>query len=251
MPTPTFQPPQGQQDTAQLQDYIIKLIRDLNFMLGNLDTLNVNRLDAKVIIASTITALQIAANAITSDKIAASAITTDKLAAGAVTADKITVSQLSAIAADLGTIVAGIIYGAYIATANGTYPRIELSSTGNLLSAFKTAINKMYVDPTYTGPALILDDGTMQAQLFNFTAIGSAFIINSDHDINIRASTGSVGVASSAGTIVDIVAAILGKQNAFIGFTGTQSVITSVDFGASTTTSATLNFTNGVVTSIT
>jgi hypothetical protein len=89
MPTPTFQPPQGQQSTAQLQDWIIKLVRDLNYMLGNLDTLNVNRLDAKVIIAQTITALQISANAIT--------------------ADKLSVTQLSAITANMGTLTAGSI----------------------------------------------------------------------------------------------------------------------------------------------
>lgn len=129
MPTPTFQPPQGQQSTAQLQDWIIKLVRDLNYLLENLDTVNINRLDAKVIIAQTITALQIAAgtitaneiaahtitanqiaaDTITSNEIAANAITASEIAANAVTAVKIFVSQLSAISADIGTITAGTI----------------------------------------------------------------------------------------------------------------------------------------------
>jgi hypothetical protein len=79
MPTPTFQPPQGQQSTAQLQDWIIKLVRDLNYLLENLDTVNINRLDAKVIIAQTITAVML------------------------------NVTQLSAITANMGTLTAGSI----------------------------------------------------------------------------------------------------------------------------------------------
>lgn len=109
MPTPTFQPLGGDPTTQQIQDYIVKLIRDLNFLLSNLDTVNVNRLDAKVLIAQTITADKISANTITANEIAANAITTSELQAGAVTADKISVAQLSAISADIGTITAGSI----------------------------------------------------------------------------------------------------------------------------------------------
>lgn len=136
MPTPTFQPPQGQQSTAQLQDWIIKLVRDLNYLLGNLDTVNVNRLDAKVIIAQTITATQIATDTITANQIAANAITASEISAGAVTANKISVSQLSAISADMGTLTAGIIIGALIKTAN-TGARIELNA--NSLSTFNAS----------------------------------------------------------------------------------------------------------------
>jgi hypothetical protein len=68
---------------------------------------------------------------IASDHLAALSITTAKLAAGAVTAEKITVSQLSAIAADLGTITAGTVTGATIRTsASGA--RVVLDSTNGL-----------------------------------------------------------------------------------------------------------------------
>ena len=41
------------------------------------------------------------------------------------------------------------------------------------------------------------------------------------------------------------------KQDAFSGFTGTQTIVESVDFGASTSVDKVLHFTNGVLTSIT
>jgi hypothetical protein len=109
MPTPTFQPPQGNQSTAQLQDWIIKLVRDLNYLLGNLDTLNVSRLNASVLIAGSITAGKIAADSITAVELAANSVTASEIVAGAVTASKINVSSLSAISANMGTITAGSI----------------------------------------------------------------------------------------------------------------------------------------------
>ncbi len=230
MPTPTFQPPQGKQDAVQLQDYIVKLIRDLNFMLGNLDTLNVNRLDAKVIIAQTITALQIAANTIT--------------------ADKMSVTELSAITANLGTITAGIIYGAYIATANGTYPRIELSNTANLLTAFKTATDWLKIDADFTDPGIFFSNGSMTAALYLLTAFGSSLSINANGGNIALVTDADINLQSAAGTISDVVTVINGKQTAFTGLTGTVTVITGVDFVGSTTTSSTLHFTNGVLTSI-
>jgi len=73
----------------QLYDAYIGVNRYLTYLLSALDTLNVSRLDAKVIIAGSITA--------------------DKIGAGQVTADKIDVAELSAISANLGTIIAGSI----------------------------------------------------------------------------------------------------------------------------------------------
>lgn len=71
--------------------------------------------------------------------------------AQSITADRMDVQQLSAIAADLGTITAGIIYGAYIATSNGTFPRIEFSSVNKLLTAFSDALNHVDVTPSVGG----------------------------------------------------------------------------------------------------
>ena len=72
---------------------------------------------AAKIAAGAITTDKLDALAVTTEKIAAGAIEAAKIAAGAITADKISVSQLSAIAADLGTIIAGLVTGAIIRTA--------------------------------------------------------------------------------------------------------------------------------------
>jgi hypothetical protein len=161
MPTPTFQPPQGPMDTAQLQDWIIKLIRDLNFLLGNLDTLNVNRLDAKVIIAGSITADRIAANSITANEIAANAITTSELQAGAVTADKISVAQLSAISADIGTVNAGSITSnttINVGTDATINNKLYMNST-NFGNGIKWGSMEIYIDPFAQSLRLVAPGG--------------------------------------------------------------------------------------------
>jgi uncharacterized protein YjbI with pentapeptide repeats len=66
---------------------------------------------------ATITGAKIASATITGSNIAAGTITASNIAAGTITADRMSVSQLSAIAADLGTITAGMITGATIRTS--------------------------------------------------------------------------------------------------------------------------------------
>lgn len=84
---------------AQLADMHAKLAKDLDFIInGNLDVKN--------------------------------------LRAKSITAEALSVEELSAISANLGTITAGIIrgieiYGSYIATSEGGFPRTEMSTTGN------------------------------------------------------------------------------------------------------------------------
>lgn len=61
-----------------------------------------NAITAAKIDSGAVTAVKIASGAITTDKLAAGAITTEKLSAGAITADKIRVADLSAIGATIG-----------------------------------------------------------------------------------------------------------------------------------------------------
>lgn len=61
-----------------------------------------NAITAVKIDSGAVTAVKIASGAITTDKLAAGAITTEKLSAGAITADKIRVADLSAIGATIG-----------------------------------------------------------------------------------------------------------------------------------------------------
>lgn len=75
-----------------------------------------------------VTADKIAANTITAAKIAANTITAGEIAAYTITAAKMNVAQLSAIAADLGSITAGTITGALLQTSASTYSGIKISS---------------------------------------------------------------------------------------------------------------------------
>lgn len=203
MPTPQLPTSNPDASLTEIKDYLVGLTRYLNYLLSSLDTLNISRLDAKVIIAESITA--------------------GKIAASSITADRMNVTQLSAIAADLGTITAGIIYGAYIATANGTYPRIEFSSTGNLLKALASATKYINIDPGLTGePVINLVDGTISSSISNTVLFGGALLIGSNADIfvisngnnvNLTASSGNVSATSSAGAIADIPTAINSKAN--------------------------------------
>lgn len=228
----------------QINDYLIMLGRRLNDFLNHLDTLNVEELDAKVILANTITALQIAANA----------ITTAKIAAGAVTADKITVTELSAITANLGTIIAGVINAVIIngATINITD---DVTIGNNLTVGFGS-----------NDRAIGLGGAVLKYTTFlDLFSPSEAQLRSAVSDVVLDGQLGNIIAKSSSGTIADVPTAInaaqstansalsglSGKQNSFTGFTGSRTVITSVNFGTSTTTSKTLNFTNGVLTSIT
>lgn len=190
MPTPQLGSINPNATLDELKDYLVGLNRYLNYLLSSLDTLNISRLDAKVIIANTITAVQIAANTIT--------------------ADKMNVTELSAISANLGHIVAGLIesieiYGSYIATANGAYPRIELSSTGNLLTAFKDALNFLSITPDFSGvPSIKFDSPSGTSYLTK--GLGALALISdigltltAPADINISASSsGALRLQASA-----------------------------------------------------
>lgn len=97
MPVPNIASIGDNPSTKDLENYIIKLQRDLEWLLQNLDDMNVNRLTAKSIF----------------------------------------VDELSAISANLGHIMAGIIegieiYGSFIATSKDSFPRAEMSSSNQM-----------------------------------------------------------------------------------------------------------------------
>lgn len=109
------------------------------------------------------------------NNIRANSIETKNLKAGSVIAEKIDVDQLSAITADMGHITAGLIeaveiFGSFIATAQGSYPRCEMSSTGNLFGAYMDADNFFEIQPVDPGtgaPTLNwVAGGSVAAQLY-------------------------------------------------------------------------------------
>lgn len=164
MPIPTFSGLPPYPEFNDVVNKINKLVNELRNLMLNLDTLNVVSLNAKVI------------------------------EAGTITADKMNVSELSAISANLGHITAGLIeavqiYGSFIATANGTYPRIELSNTDNLLKALTNATNFFEITPSLFGsPANYWNNGTVTAAIYLF--IFNTLLIQSSHNINISPGSG-------------------------------------------------------------
>jgi len=76
--------------------------------------------------------------------------------AKSIKADRMDVDELSAISANLGHIVAGLIesvqiFGSYVATRNGAFPRAELNNTGDLLAVYTDANNYLTIEPGITG----------------------------------------------------------------------------------------------------
>lgn len=141
-----------QMSEATLEDLLNaynKLIKEITFILNNIDSKNIT------------------VGGITADSIRAGAIVADKIDAGAVTADKINVDQLSAISADMGKITAGEMYGAYIATSEEAYPRIEFSSVGELLQALKDPGNYISISPELVSgnPAIRFEDGSVSGSI--------------------------------------------------------------------------------------
>lgn len=191
-------------------------------------------------------------------------ITTNNLKAGSVVADKISVTELSAITANLGTITAGLlqavtiisstITGSLIQTAaSGTYPRVELNSTSTYIRAQASANDELRVDTTLLGsPAVVFDNGAIVAAMYLFSLFSNIFMIQSEGEIRIYPGTGFDVVFRdwdeiySTGDSQNLQTALNAKANSFTGLTSAVGVM-----GSDGVTPKTLNFTNGVLTSVT
>lgn len=115
----------GLTSLEQVKNAVGIMVKELSWLLQNLDTRNVNELNAEVIVAGSVSA--------------------DKIQAKAITADKIDVDKLSAISANMGKLTSGEIFSAYIATRENAYPRVELSNTSNMLGAYKSPSNSIQI----------------------------------------------------------------------------------------------------------
>lgn len=118
--------------------------------------------------------------------------------AKSISADRMNVKELSAITANLGHITAGLIeavkiisstiIGSYIATAEGSYPRVELSSVNNFISALQTASNYLTISPNESGsPRLIFNNGTVSGYLY---AVNGTLLLNTANQ------TGDIQISS-------------------------------------------------------
>lgn len=144
------------QVVKSLLNSTIQLNEELTYLLNNLDTRNVNELNAEVIVANSITA--------------------DKIQAKAITAEKIDVEELSAISADVGKVTSGEIYGNYIATRENAYPRAEMSNTTDLFGAYKDQNNGVTIESDYGGAPsqVFITQGRMKARIS--TLLGTLLI---------------------------------------------------------------------------
>jgi hypothetical protein len=199
-----------------------------------------------------------------------------------ITANVMDVQQLSAISANLGTITAGTIdtvtmnsstinsttmnasdiYGSYIATANGAYPRAEMSNTANLFSVLVDALNYVqFTTSTGGGPGMSWTSaGSLRAYLaYAAGLIISTFGTNTPINISptgdlflspggsIKATAWSEFVNTGTGHTLqqDLDAKANGS-----GVNTSFTFVTSVDFTNQVYTSRTATVSNGVITSI-
>lgn len=154
----------------ELKNAVAKMTKELSWLLNNLDTRNMNYIDGDVVVDGTITAA------------------------------KMLVQELSAITANLGHIISGLIesveiYGSYIATRNGEFPRAEMSSEQNLFGAYTDANRNVLIEaisvPTGS-PRVILNGigGSLwfyqQSTASIVNAYNSELRIQASKDINLE-----------------------------------------------------------------
>lgn len=207
----------------------------------------------------------IRARSIKAENIEVGTITADEIAANTITADKMNVSQLSAITANMGHLTAGKITGGIIETA-AAYPKVIMDPATNVFTIFYDADTYITLEPDYlTGfPVMQFKDGLHEFYVGYFPNNGVFAIGNplDGADVQIN-SGGSIQLNGSDVKVPDwsniinkvtsqtLQGALNGKAPAFTGLNTSVSVVTSVDFTGETVTTSTLNFTNGVLTSIT
>lgn len=218
MAVPTLNKLKPYPEFQDLANHINRLVGELNDLLVNLDTLNITRLNAKVI------------------------------EAGTITAEKMNVTELSAISANLGHITAGlieavdiigsIITGSLIQTvAAGSYPRAYMSNTGASFVVETAPGRAVFIYPGGGVPAIVIQNGSIQTG-FDLIGVGPGSIQRILTNAPQLALTATGGVVTINST--DVLAALAGKANVFSGVTGGVNV---TDAGGNPMM---LHFVNGV-----
>lgn len=165
--------------------------------------------------------------------------------AKSITAQKIDVQQLSAITANMGKLTSGEIYGAYISTAEATYPRIEFSSTGNLMAAYLDVNNSIKIVPNSAGAPGVefYRAGVLQGTLKVYSG-GLEFTVPAAGFLSIRQGNLFVPNINNIQDGITSVGTELGLKANKSSIT--KTVYVAATSGAAATTPMTI--TNGVVT---
>lgn len=176
--------------------------------------------------------------------------------AKSIVAELINVAKLSAISADVGEITAGIITGLFIRTADGTFPRIELSSTDTLLRALGSADNQLRITANYSSnrPALTFLEGTDVTYL-KMTLTEFFIVTDSTKDIFISSGK-DLYLTADQKTYVDSWADVNSSTDAqtlqaALDAKPAKGITTSEIVGDGAGGTKTLNFTDGVLVSVT
>jgi hypothetical protein len=232
MPTPTFQPLGDDPTTQQIQDYIVKLIRDLNFMLENLDNKNVVNVAGFL---ATETELM-SKNGLVGLSSDGADPTSTRIWAGDV---KTGSPNFKVTQAGIMTAVAALFQSAV------GYPRVEINSANNLIAAFADPDTYVAFLPSFnTVPAFVLvDNGTTKGFINRGSAVAGTTLGTFDNEpLNLQPS-GPLNLQPSGNLQI----------NNVNGFTGSFPVVTSVTFGPTgggSYTSKTVSVSKGIITSV-
>lgn len=195
MPTPTLSFLDPNADVSAIRNYLIKLQRDLSFLMENMDTQNIFEVGGWRVkptqLASKDQDVGMSTEDTESDDI--------RFWAGDVkTGDpKFIVTKSGVLYAKDGNFTGNItgskITGSLIRTSaeEDAYPRIELSDTTNILTAYVDADNYIQIVPDTLGGAQIKfhnNGNEVTQKLFNSGIGGYVYMIQSDGDIQLNST---------------------------------------------------------------
>jgi hypothetical protein len=227
-------PPSADISTKDLADLVARLIKEVTYLLnGGLDTLNVNELSADVINAGTLNAALVTVKA----ALTGAAYILINAAQGLIIND----GTKNTFQADINGLVTMV--GALIQSATG-YPRVEINGTNNVLAAYKASNSYVAINPNLSAnvPGIEFWLSTVNALMYLFNpGTPELFIATPVGQANIDISSGIDLLLNAQGNL---------KINGSSGYTGTFSVVSSVNFGAQTTTTKTITVTKGIITNV-
>lgn len=237
----------------------INVVQDVGSLTEAFNELAILQKQLRYVINGNVDFENVRARSIKAENIEVGTLTADEIAANTITADKMSVTELSAITANMGTITAGLliavnIIGSYIATANGTFPRCEMSATDNLFAAYSEENVGIRIIPFFTNdkPALVFQDGDTslgvltapdELQLTAYNALrlrsGNGPVILSTESLD-GIQFDSWGELRNQATGHNLQQDLNAKANSFSGYSGSFSTGTN-----------TVNVSNGIITSVT
>jgi len=261
MPTPQFPAIEDfyasnaplEQKVATLYDAYIGISRYLTYLLSALDTLNVSRLDAKVIKTGTLDANLVT---IHSDLSGGAYIQLD--------GNGIVINNgvYDTFKADLTGQVT--MTGALIQSTPGSYPRFELNSEQGRIKLNFDSENLLNLHTDYFGSPSITFGNEIGVFVMSLTSNDFVFVGSSGIDTNIGAGN-NLNLSAGQGYFVNVPSwskfrnnttlrtlqqELDSKANAFTGANTGITVAYSVDFASQTVRYAFLTFNNGILTSV-